>query len=68
MAQRIKCGVCGRSWHDSAAGECPLKPDHFICMYCCMRKCKRSYLWFGMQRCKAKDKAIEEAKQEKEKK
>ena len=68
MAQRIKCEVCGRSWHDSVAGECPLKPGHFICMYFCMRKCKRSYMWNGMQRCKAKDKAIEEANQEKEKK
>lgn len=64
MAQRIKCEVCGRSWHDSVAGECPLKPGHFICMYCCMRKCERSYLWNGMQRCKAKEETKEKRKDE----
>ena len=65
MAQRIRCEVCGNGYHESVAGECPLKPGHCICMYCCMRKCKRSYLWNGMQRCKAKDQTREEAKKEK---
>lgn len=68
MAQRIKCEVCGNAYYESVAGECPLKPGHFICMYCCHRKCKRSYLWNGMQRCKARDEAIAEAAKGKEKK
>lgn len=67
MAQRIRCEVCGNGYHDSVAGECPLKPGHYICMYCCHRKCKRSYLWYGMQRCKARDEAIAKKKAEQEK-
>lgn len=62
MSARIKCEVCGNAYYDSVAGECPLKLGHFICMYCCRRKCKRSYLWHGMQRCKARDEAIAESK------
>ena len=62
MSERIKCEVCGRSWHDSVAGECPLKPGHFICMYCCRSNCKRSYISDGMHGCRAKDRARDEAK------
>ena len=64
MAQRIKCEVCGNSYYDSVAVECPMKLGHFICMYCCMRKCKRNYLWNGMQRCKARDEAIAKKKEQ----
>lgn len=64
MSARVKCEVCGNAYYDSVAGECPMKPGHFICMYCCHRKCKRSYLWYGMQRCKARDEAIAKAKEQ----
>lgn len=69
MSARVKCEVCKNDYYDSVAGECPLKPGHYICMYCCMRKCKRSYLWNDAQRCKARDAAIAKSKgKEKEKK
>ena len=69
MAKRIRCEVCKNDYYESVAGECPLKLGHFICMYCCHRKCKRSYMWYGMQRCKARDEAIAKAREaEKEKK
>lgn len=63
MSARVKCEVCGRSWHDSVAGECPLKPGRFICMYCCMTKCKNSYRIEGQigQRCRAFDKIKQES-------
>ena len=65
MAKRVRCEVCRNEYYASVAGECPLKPGHFICMYCCSRKCKRSYRWNGMQTCRAKTQKTAEAAGEK---
>ena len=68
----IKCEVCGNKWYESLAGECPKKPGHFICMYCC-RKCKYSYEYSvgGVRvgyRCRAFDEKKEKREQEAKKK
>lgn len=38
----VLCEACFKKYHDSVIRECPKKPGHYICMYCC-RKCKRRY-------------------------
>ena len=38
----IRCGGCGRNWHDSLVRECPLEPGRMSCMYCC-GECAQSY-------------------------
>ena len=38
----IRCEACHDKYQACAVRECPKKPGHWICQYCC-RKCKRSY-------------------------
>jgi len=38
----ILCEACFKKYYSSAIRECPRKPGHYICLYCC-RKCKRNY-------------------------
>ena len=57
----IKCEACGRRYYDSVIRECPKKPGHYICMYCC-GKCKRRTVEEPGFGCKAFDKAKEETK------
>lgn len=52
----IKCEACGNRYYDSVVRECPKKPGHFICMYCC-GKCKRRYAKNTSFGCKAADEA-----------
>lgn len=69
MSEILKCVVCGRTWHDSAAGPCPTREGKIVCMYCC-RKCRHNYRMDGFsgQRCRERDKARVKEKAEKEKK
>lgn len=38
----ILCEGCFKRYYASVIRECPRKPGHYICMYCC-GKCKRRY-------------------------
>ena len=31
----LRCGSCGREFHDSLMRQCPKEPGKQICMYCC---------------------------------
>lgn len=39
LPHRMVCEACGREWHEDLVRECPKKPGHYICRYCCV-KCK----------------------------
>ena len=36
------CEACNQKFYESLIRNCPKKPGHFICLYCC-RKCKWQY-------------------------
>ena len=64
----VLCEACNRKFHESVIRECPKKPGHYICLYCC-RKCKWSYRnsMGGIYGCKAFDeKKARERTEEKE--
>lgn len=42
----VKCEACGNEFYESVVRECPKKPGHWICLYCC-GKCKRRYRGYG---------------------
>lgn len=42
----ILCEACNRKFYESVIRECPKKPGHYICLYCC-HKCKRQYKGIG---------------------
>ena len=59
----VKCEACGKKFYESVMRECPKKPGHYICLYCC-KKCKWRYKGpAGTWGCRAFDerKAREEA-------
>lgn len=50
----IRCEACHEKYQECAVRECPKKPGHYICQYCCM-KCKRSYAGYVGRGCVAFD-------------
>lgn len=50
----ILCEACNRKWHDCLIRECPKKPGHRICYYCCKR-CKWHYDALAGRGCRAFD-------------
>lgn len=61
MNKRILCEACHRSFYDSVVRECPKKPGHFICAYCC-KKCKHRERVGTMNGCKAWERKKKEVK------
>lgn len=59
----ILCEACHRRYYDSVIRECPKKPGHYICMYCC-GKCKRRTVEESGFGCKAFDEKKERQKGE----
>ena len=55
QGKTVKCEACGNRFYELSVRECPKKPGHYICLYCC-QKCKRHYKAGAMVGCRAWDK------------
>ena len=62
-----RCEACHERYQDCVVRECPKKPGHMICLYCC-RRCKRSYKAYVGWGCIAFDAAKRESAGREEKK